>query len=62
MDNIGDSIHKNENKNMVSPSRVQENANGQTLDKTIDIQVKNINGNDARIFVGDALKSPEEIE
>lgn len=38
---------------MISPSRAQETTNNQALDKTIDIQVKNINRNDARIVVGD---------
>ena len=39
-----------------------DNANNQTLDKTIDIQVRNINGKDARIVVGESGRSPIGLE
>jgi hypothetical protein len=48
---MGESIENNTEVEILSPKRTGENPNAQTLDKTIDIQVKNINGNDTKIVL-----------
>ena len=59
---MGESIEHNTEKEMVTPSRTVENTNAHTQDKTIDIQVKNINGNDTKIVVGDEKKATDAIK
>lgn len=59
---MGESIENNTEVEILSPKRTGENPNAQTLDKTIDIQVKNINGNDTKIVVEEENQSPDALK